>query len=1106
MSIRFLDNVSVSANAVFGKRATFGDVFARSLTADTIYYFDGTRYIHLDQKLDGISDSILESLGGLSSNWQEAYYKSEGIIQTVSPVSASWSDVYNTVQYLSASWNLGGDVTLEQLGAAPLVHFHNSSQIVDLIPSVTNIANQAILDGANILYAGLENGKIPASLLPAFVDSVVEYQSVLNFPSQGESTVIYGALDSGKYYRWTGSQYLLISTGTGTTDGIIEGIENLYFTEARAVCASPVKSVAGKVGEVTLTTSDILNLENILGDKLNVSTILPISAIQGLPLTLSDKANLIHSHSIADVETLQLRLDNKADLVHFHGIDAISNLRSSLDSKAAISHTHTSSNITDFNSSVNSVINVAIGSTLASLVNGKVPISQLPNAIERIVEFNTYNLLLDYLTPSRNEIYHIVDTNKIFRWTGSVFIEIVGSPGSTDAISEGSNNLYYTAARVLEDAPVKSVAYKTGDVTLDYTDIDGLSFILNNKASTIHYHTINDINALSGILDNKSEISHFHTISQIPGLTESLTGKAMIIHSHDISQIQNLQTILDGKASNVHNHAISEITGLQNSLNNKANTGHQHTAADISDLTSIVNAAISNSVGSNLVTLDQNTGKISTEVLPEFVQEVYTTVQNSSGSFAPINSPLFIGIPQVPSPDLSDASLTITNTSWVRDYVNSVLTNTGARLSSIDIADFTSAVLNIAPVISVAGRVGNVSLSASDIISLNDTITAIAAVQSVAGRIGAISLSSTDILNFNSAVNNLFPSTLRNLSSGRIEGDLLITGGLSALGSVIINNTVLTTSSSALSVINVGPGPALYIQQAAGDGNIASFRDMDGANALFIGNAKNSDGSTPAGVIGILTDNPTDTLSVAGTIGSTGNINAGGDVVATGRLRGDGSAITNLNTTITNAAWSSPLLIGNARSTEPNQFDVSNKIATTSWVDNNLKLNEAFNYATAIANTPVYYTTTIGDGLTSRFLINHNLQTKNVIIQVQDLNGNYVIPSIQASSVNQSIVSFNLTPSLTSYNVIAYAVGTLPGYSGVNPYRAQKYSTLLGDAINTVYTISHNLDSNEVVAQVYDTSTNTVVNPTIQFINANQVTVTFGSVAAQDSYRLIVLA
>lgn len=60
-------------------------------------------------------------------------------------------------------------------------------------------------------YATLENGKIPASQLPAFVDDVLEFDSVTDFPEVGTSGVIYIAKDTNKTYRWGGSAYVEIS-------------------------------------------------------------------------------------------------------------------------------------------------------------------------------------------------------------------------------------------------------------------------------------------------------------------------------------------------------------------------------------------------------------------------------------------------------------------------------------------------------------------------------------------------------------------------------------------------------------------------------------------------------------------------------------------------------------------------------------------------------------------------------------------------------------------------------------------------------------------------------------------------------------------------------
>jgi len=92
-------------------------------------------------------------------------------------------------------------------------------------------ANKNIANG----YAGLDNsGKLSASQLPSYVDDVLEYSSVSNFPSIGEAGKIYVAIDINKTYRWTGSVYIEISSSPGSTDGIAEGITNLYFTTVRA--------------------------------------------------------------------------------------------------------------------------------------------------------------------------------------------------------------------------------------------------------------------------------------------------------------------------------------------------------------------------------------------------------------------------------------------------------------------------------------------------------------------------------------------------------------------------------------------------------------------------------------------------------------------------------------------------------------------------------------------------------------------------------------------------------------------------------------------------------------------------------------------------------
>ena len=56
-----------------------------------------------------------------------------------------------------------------------------------------------------------ENGLVLASQLPSYVDDVVEYDSLSDFPVTGESRKIYVAIDTNLTYRWAGSGYVEIS-------------------------------------------------------------------------------------------------------------------------------------------------------------------------------------------------------------------------------------------------------------------------------------------------------------------------------------------------------------------------------------------------------------------------------------------------------------------------------------------------------------------------------------------------------------------------------------------------------------------------------------------------------------------------------------------------------------------------------------------------------------------------------------------------------------------------------------------------------------------------------------------------------------------------------
>ena len=123
-------------------------------------------------------------------------------------------------------------------------------------------------------------------------------------------------------------------------------------------------------------------------------------------------------------------------------------------------------------------------------------------------------------------------------------------------------------------------------------------------------------------------------------------------------------------------------------------------------------------------------------------------------------------------------------------------------------------------------------------------------------------------------VNNNF----LNLSGGIITGstrfnsNVTIFGNLTATGTTTFNNTIFSVTS-ALSVVHIGEGPAVWIGNS-GLGDIASFNDIDtGLEVLHVGG---SNGSFPN--VGVKTSTPNKTLTVSGEISATSDITTSGNI------------------------------------------------------------------------------------------------------------------------------------------------------------------------------------------------------------------------------------
>lgn len=160
------------------------------------------------------------------------------------------------------------------------------------------------------------------------------------------------------------------------------------------------------------------------------------------------------------------------------------------------------SNLQSFATAVGTAVKARILSSEKGVANGvatldgtgKIPSAQLPSYIDDVVEYA--NLAAFPGTGSSGILYIALDTNKQYRWAGSTYQQITS--GAVD-----------------------SVAGKTGVITLDINDINGLNTALSGKAASTHSHVIGDITGLQTALDAKATTSALNALSTNVGATDT---------------------------------------------------------------------------------------------------------------------------------------------------------------------------------------------------------------------------------------------------------------------------------------------------------------------------------------------------------------------------------------------------------------------------------------------------------------------------------------------------------------------------------------------------------------------------------------------------------
>jgi len=211
---------------------------------------------------------LIAVLAGLSTATNVAITASDTVLSAFGKLQAQMNGLASSIAGKEPAITVGsstqyfrGDKTWQTLNKAA-VGLGNVDNTADSAKPVSSAQQSALDAKVNTSSVGAANGvasldsggKVPAAQLPSYVDDVLEFANLVAFPATGETGKIYVALDTNRQYRWSGSAYVQLVASPGTTDNVVEGTTNLYFTPARVLAT--VLSGLSTATNVAITASD----------------------------------------------------------------------------------------------------------------------------------------------------------------------------------------------------------------------------------------------------------------------------------------------------------------------------------------------------------------------------------------------------------------------------------------------------------------------------------------------------------------------------------------------------------------------------------------------------------------------------------------------------------------------------------------------------------------------------------------------------------------------------------------------------------------------------------------------------------------------------------
>ena len=234
--------------------------------------------------------------------------------------SADFSIDYNVIDDLKVDVEQGAideekDVYLRLFTRGTRGQFYSMNDVDILFDN--NVISKL---GANNGIAQLNgNGKVPSSQLPAYIDDIVEgtmNSAVTVFTPTDETYIdsvkqkgkIYVDTNSRKTYRWSGSNYVLISNPIVVDDGSTEAFSSTKGTSLETKIGNTTLNTTSKTvtGAINEHESDITSLNNNKEDKSNKTTV------------WHNESNTLRDTHYPSEKLVKDSLDTKLDITTFN--------------------------------------------------------------------------------------------------------------------------------------------------------------------------------------------------------------------------------------------------------------------------------------------------------------------------------------------------------------------------------------------------------------------------------------------------------------------------------------------------------------------------------------------------------------------------------------------------------------------------------------------------------------------------------------------------------------------------------------------------------------------------------------------------------------------